>query len=270
MTDSYASIETEVGRGDSARTTPVAEDRRLGRLRVHVALPSTASTSGVLLYPTITGLTQSMRDFADAFARDGHAAVVWDPYDGEDGSGDIPEMVAKSARCEDNAVVSDLREIVDYMRDELRLGSLAAIGWCFGGRIGLLHAGSDDRIGMLSAYNPTIWSQTPVVIDGIARSRADFPGQTMDEFALASAIAGPVQVSQPEHDFTQQAEYDRLLQALRDRPWPTSYEYHPGADHGFSYTPGEANQRAHRFAWTATLSLLRTSFATEEGASSDS
>ena len=139
------------------------------------------------------------------------------------------------------------------------LAGTAAIGWCFGGRIGLLHAGSDQRVLALSAYNPTIWSPTPIEINGVSISRADFAGQTLDEFALAKAIRGPVQISRPEHDFTTDAEYMRLMNALCERSDPTLYEYYPDAHHGFSYTPGEANERAHRFAWNATLAMLSAS-----------
>lgn len=52
----------------------------------------------------------------------------------------------------------------------------------------------------------------------------------------------------------------RLHVALRTRQDPTIYEYYPAAGHGFSYTPGEANERAHRYAWATTLSLFAQTF----------
>ncbi len=240
---------------------PMSEELRLGSLRIQVAHAS-APTVGVLLYPTIMGLDDTMRGFARAVARTGMTAVVWDPYDGEDGNGDVREMLAKSKRCEDESMVRDLKRIVDHMQDDLSLSAVAGIGWCFGGRVALLHAGSDDRVGALSAYNPTLWSPTPVRIEGIPvpMSRADFPGQSMDEIALAGLVRGPVQIARPEHDFTQPAEYQSLMAALYERQYPTFYEYYPGAGHGFSYTPGPANEQAHDFSWAATLSLLSKSF----------
>ena len=250
----YATIDTS--------TVVRSEDLRLGSMRIHVARPESDSRTGVLLYPTIMGLDETMRACARAFAGSGMTAVVWDPYDGEDASGGIPQMLARSKQCEDRRVVRDLESIVDHMQSELGLASIAGIGWCFGARIGVLHAGSDERVGVLSAYNPTLWSPTPVSINGFPMSRQDFPGQTLDEFVLATSIRGPVQVSRPEHDFTQPKEYQRLVEALQTRQDPTFYEYYPGADHGFSYTPGEANARAHRFAWSATLSLFAMSLET--------
>ena len=261
-TDAKSGIPGAVARAHDRRGT--AEDRRLGRLRIHVVCPATASSAGVLLYPTITGLNDTMRRFAGDLAQEGMTAVVWDPYDGEDGTDVIPEMLARSLRCEDRQVVSDLTEIADHMESELGLDSIGAIGWCFGARIAILHAGSDERVSPVSAYNPTIWSPTPVDVDGRQISRADFPGQTMDELALAARIRGAVQVSRPEHDLAQPAEYERLMDALYSRKDPTFYEYYPHAQHGFSYTPGEVNARAHRFAWSNTLALFSASASTEE------
>lgn len=154
-----------------------SEDARIGALRIHVAHGTSGSRAGVLLYPTINGLDETMRARASSLASAGMTAVLWDPYDGEDGSGDV-------------------------------------------------------------------W---------------DFPGQTMDEFALAASIRGPVQVCRPGHDLNQPAEYRRLLDALHARHDPTFYEYYPEAEHMFSHKPGQANERAHRFAWAATLSVLSMS-----------
>ncbi|HWI71471.1 MAG TPA: dienelactone hydrolase family protein [Baekduia sp.] len=233
-----------------------SEDRRLGDLRIHIAHPAAKSDAGVLLYPTIMGLDDAMRSLARELANEGMTAVVWDPYDGVDGTGVMPDMLARSKQREDHGVVRDLKSIVDHMQDELGLVSIAGIGWCFGGRIGILHAGSDDRVGALASYNPTIWSVGGIDIGGANVSRSDFPGQTMDEFALAANIRGPVQVSRPEYDFTTSAEYQRLVDVLCTRRHPTFYEFYPEAGHGFSYSPGEANARAHRFAWGATLSMF--------------
>lgn len=247
-------VQSDVEHAPGAR----AEDRRLGSLRLHVASAASATTTGVLLYPTIFGLNQAMRGFARDLASAGMTAVVWDPYDGEDGTDVVPEMVARAKQREDETVIGDLRTVVDHMRDDLGLASIAGVGWCFGGRLAVLHAGVDDRIGPLSLYNPTFWSATPVDVNGRPMSRADWPGQTMDEFELAASVQGPVQVCRPEHDLTQPAEYERLMEVLRTRSAPTIYEYYPGSEHGFSYSPGDANERAHRCAWAITRALFTT------------
>lgn len=236
-------------------------DIRLGPLRVHVARKSHGSQTGVLLYPTIRGLDNAMRTTAQAVANAGMYAVVWDPYNGEDATGDVFDMLDRSKECDDQNMVRDLKSVVDYMKGELGLTSVAGIGWCFGGRVALIHGGSDDRICAVSGYHPTIWPEDPVQFAGRSLSRADFPGETLDEFALASSVNGPVQICHPERDFVPRAVYERLLEALRARPEPTIYEFHPGADHGFSFAPGKTNEEAHRFAWATTMSLITQRFS---------
>jgi len=232
-------------------------DVALGSARAQVTAPSQPSEAGVLLYPTIMGIDAAMRRFAEDLAAREMTVVTWDPYAGEPTSDVLMEMVVRSKACEDSRAVDALKLITDHMQTKLGLRQIAGIGWCFGGRIGLLHAGLDDRIAVLSAYNPTILSPTPVEIAGVGvTSKADLPGQTMDEFDLARRIVGPVQVTRPARDFTQPAEYQALIDALFKREAPTFYEYYPGVGHGFSYIPGEANERAQRYAWTGTLSLL--------------
>ena len=237
--------------------TSTTNDLRLGSARAWVAPPRGRSGGGVLLYPTIFGINPPMRRFAGELAERGLTAVVWDPYRGEPLGDAIGEIIEQSKTVTDDAAVDDLRRIVDHMRSELGLERIAGIGWCFGGRIGLLSAALDDRIALLCSYNPTMLPITPIEVPGVGpTSKADHPGQTMDEMDLARRISGPVQVTRPEQDFTQPAEYEALAAALFAREAPTFYEYYPGAEHGFSYTPGAANERAQRLAWTRTLSLL--------------
>jgi carboxymethylenebutenolidase len=237
-------------------------DVRLGPLRVHVARPAQQSGVGVLLYPTIRGLDETMRQAARMLAAAGMCAVVWDQYNGEDVTGDITDLLARSRQCEDSTVVHDLTTVVDFMHDDLALVSVAGLGYCFGGRIALIHAGNDDRIRAVGSYHPSIFLDAPIMFGGRPLSRADFPEQTMDEFALAAAINGPVQISQPEQDFTLQAAYDRLRAALLTRPEPTFFEYHPGAQHGFAFAPGEANDRAIRYARATTTAIFAERFRT--------
>jgi carboxymethylenebutenolidase len=117
----------------------------------------------------------------------------------------------------------------------------------------------------VGSYTPSMFVETPAPIPTIGTvTIADFPGQTLDQFELAKSIRGPVHVSRPEQDFTLPIAYETLFAALRERPDPTIYEFHPGADHGFSYMPGEVNVRAHRMAWGVSLSIFADAFAAAE------
>jgi dienelactone hydrolase len=63
------------------------------------------------------------------------------------------------------------------MQGELGLDAIAGIGWCFGGRVALVHGGSDDRLSAVAAYNPTVWSDATVETRGSRRgSRPVVPG----------------------------------------------------------------------------------------------
>lgn len=233
-----------------------AADARIDELSIHIARPPVPSATGVLLYPTIAGLDEHMRAQAAALAQEGLTAVVWDPYDGNPPAGGRIAALELSKNFQDEDIIASVTRVLDHMQDELGLTSFSAWGWCFGGRVALLHAGLDSRIGAVVAYNPTIWGDQVVEFGPMRFSGADFPGETIDVIAGASAITGPVQICHPEHDFTPQDVYDHLLAQLRSRSAPTTYEYYPGVGHGFGQGPSDADAQARVHAWPRTLQVL--------------
>lgn len=236
-----------------------ATETRLGRVRLHVAEPAQPSSGAVLLLPTIAAIDDYMKKTAAELAGLGHLAVVWDPYDGEQAPTEVMAQVIRSKRLDDETVIRDLVTVVDHLVEQRGITRLATIGWCLGGRFALLIAGRDRRIVAASAYNPTIYSRWPVPISGTPTSKADFPGQTLDEFALASGAVATVEVVRPGNDLTQAADYAELQTALYSRSYPTTFAYYPEAEHGFVYkrdTP--ANRAAADLAWPSTLGLLQT------------
>ena len=219
--------------------------------------PRTRSHTGVLLYPTIMGVNEPMRRVAGELAERQMTVVIFDPYRGDSPKGSVKDIVAKSNALRDDDGVADLTQITNHMKSALGLKRIGGIGWCYGGRIGVLHAALDNRVEVFCAYNPTMLAD-PIEIEGhgIVVSKADQTGQTMDEMVLARQIKGPDQLVHPQKDFTQPKEYHALRDALLGRGDPTFYEYYPGTDHGFSFFPGAANERAQKLAWPRTLSLL--------------
>ena len=229
----------------------------IGSAHALVISPRGRSHTGVLLYPTIMGVNEPMRRVAGELAERRMTVVIFDPYRGDPVKGSHLEIIEKSNSLRDDHAVDDLTQITNHMKTALGLEKIGGIGWCYGGRIGLLHAALDNRVEVLCCYNPTMLSD-PIEIEGhgIVVSKAAQVGQTMDEMVLARQIVGPVQLVHPAKDFTQPKEYDALSDALFSRGDPTFYEYYPGTDHGFSFFPGTANERAQKFAWPRTLSLL--------------
>lgn len=203
-----------------------------------------------------------MLGVATELAERGYASLVWDPYRGDPAPKATGDQLAQSKRIRDEDAMGELRTAVDYLTGPLKLRSVATIGWCLGGRFGLLHAGIDQRVAAAIAYNPTIYAQHPVPLYGIPTSKADFPGQSLDEFTLAAQIACPVQIFRPGHDLAQPAEYERLEQALAGRRAATQTAYFPDAKHGFSYhTDTAADRAAAKLAWPVTLAVLEATRA---------
>jgi carboxymethylenebutenolidase len=240
-----------------ARPAPAGSEVRVGQARLHVVRAASGG-AGVLVQPTIAGVNDHMRTVAADLAANGFTAVVWDPFRGEPVSGDRMNQIQQAKALRDDRIIADLAAATEYMAGALGLNALGAVGWCMGGRAALVHAGQDTRIGAVSAYNPTILTDKVVEMWGARFTRADAPGQTMDEFALAGAIGGPVQVVRPGEDIAQPDDYARLTERLYARPHPTLVEYYPLASHGFSYTPSSpANIAAGRQSWASTLAMFK-------------
>lgn len=237
-------------------------ERRLGAIRHLVAEPASPTGNAVLLLPTIAGVDGYVADTAAELAARGCLAVVWDPYGGDPVPGDMMAQLAMSKRLDDERVMADLHALGEHMLGTLGARRLATLGWCMGGRFALLHAGFEPKVAAVAAYFPTIYSRWPVRLSGAMVSKADFPGQTIDEFALASRIAGAVQINRPGADLTQAADYAELQAALYSRKAPTTFSYFPEAHHAFVYRPETAADSAAAVAaWPATLEFLRASFA---------
>lgn len=245
--------------GVAASAPPPPSHIVCGPLNGLLALPAADRDlrAGLLLQPTIAAIDPYMRRTAAELATAGYTVLVWDPYRGETAPSGTPAQLARSRAIRDDDAMRELRLAVDHLAGDLKLRSVATIGWCLGGRFALVQAGLDDRIAAVVAYNPTIYADRPVALYGIPTSKADFPGQTLDEFALATRIACPVQVFRPGHDLAQPAEYTRLEKALTARRVATQITYFPQAEHGFSYKPeNSVNRAAAKLAWPVTLAIL--------------
>jgi carboxymethylenebutenolidase len=245
-----------------AKAGPPPVEQQLGALRFLTATPASPSGNAVLLLPTIAGVDAYMNATAAELAGLGYLAVVWDPYGGDAVPEDMMAQLAMSKRLHDGKAIADLRALTEHMFATLGVRRLATLGWCMGGRFALLHAGLEPRVAAVATYFPTIYSRWPVSLSGAMVSKADFAGQTLDEFALASRIAGAVQINRPGSDLTQAADYAELQAALYSRKAPTTFSYFPEAQHAFVYRPETpADAKAAAMAWPATLGFLRASFA---------
>lgn len=252
-----------VGFPDVATASPRAtREVRSGSVRMLVTEPQQVSGSAVVLLPTIAGIDSYMAHVAELLARDGHVVATWDPYDGKAVPATTPGRLALSRGIRDDDAIHGIRTVIDHLTGPMKLKRIATIGWCLGGRYALLHGGLDQRVAAVVSYNPTIYSPTPVIVQGHLLSKADFPGQTLDEFGISQRIACPVQIARPGHDLAQPAEYDRLQKALYARSVSTRIDYFPAASHGFAYQPkSEADRTAAAIAWAGSRALFDTTLS---------
>jgi carboxymethylenebutenolidase len=228
-------------------------DLHVDNLHAVLCRPEGGATAGLLLLPMVYGIEHKVLEYASWLADAGFAAVVWDPYTGREVPTGTPEDLAPLSRSlRDEPVRAEHERWLAYMRQELQLAQLGAIGWCMGGRYALLLAAHSRQLAACVAYYPSIVDPLP-------------PNQPEDAVALAGEIRCPVQLVYPGRDHvTSPATFHALQAALQAREAPTVTQLYPTADHGFldpARHPGEQNVAAARCAWPQTIAFLQTHLA---------
>jgi len=222
------------------------EDIAREGLHGYLAQPEGGAQGGVLILPTIFAVNPFARGFADGLAHAGLAAAVWDPYSGLPLVTEYEESRKRSRTLTDAGVAAMLSKWIDFMLGGLRVKSLGTIGFCLGGRYGLLLAAQDQRIKACAVAYPTI--EMPML-----------PNQQQDALAVADAIRCPVHLMQPGHDHVTSADtYGTLKEALHRRSAPTTVQFHPDAEHGFMHRKEpEANRIATTLATPQVIAFLQ-------------
>jgi len=214
----------------------------------HLAAAKKAK-GGVLLLPTIFGINAFVKEFSAALAERGLTAFAWDPYSGEDLPKGRDDALARSGQLRDGPSLDAMSIGIDFLMGELRLDKVATIGFCLGGRYGLLLAARDTRIEACAAVYPSI--QAPRLAN-----------QDEDAVIRASEIPCPVQLMMPGHDTVTSPEtYLRLKTALERRPVPTSVNIYPAAHHGFLHAPSAENDAAAKLARPLVTAFLEAGLA---------
>jgi carboxymethylenebutenolidase len=193
------------------------------RLYGYVARPADGARSGVLILPTIYGVNEFARGYADILAHAGLAAAVWDINSGQPLVTDYQECIRRARTLTDRGVIGLLMVWTETMSSEMGLASIGVLGFCIGGRFALLQAADDKSIKACAIAYPSIESPR-------------LPNQELGALALASDIACPVHMLQPGNDHVTKPEtYETLKQALYKRNAPTVVQLHPEAEHGFMH-----------------------------------
>src|SRR3954467_15684530 len=93
------------------------------RLFGYVAEPDTAARGGVLILPTIFGVNEFARDYADTLANAGMTAAVWDINSGLPLTTDYQECIKRARTLTDESVSAMVTAWLDMMLGELGLTS---------------------------------------------------------------------------------------------------------------------------------------------------
>ena len=212
----------------------------------YVAEPATTASGGVLILPTIFGVNEFARHYADALANAGMTAAVWDINSGLPLTTEYQECIKRARTLTDESVSGMVTAWLDTMLGEFGLTSVAVLGFCIGGRFALLQAARDKRVKACAMAYPSI--ENPRLAN-----------QAEDALALARNINCPVHLVRPGNDHVTNPEtYEILTRALLTRSAPNIMQIHPAAEHGFMHrkTP-QANAEATALASPQVIAFLK-------------
>src|SRR5882757_11242801 len=85
----------------------------------YVAEPNTATHGGVLLLPTIFGVNEFARQYADTLAQAGMTAAVWDINSGLPLTADYQECIKRARTLTDAGVAGMVGRWLDKMMGDL-------------------------------------------------------------------------------------------------------------------------------------------------------
>ena len=212
----------------------------------YVAMPKAGARSGVLILPTIFGVNEFARGYADGLANAGLAAAVWDINSGMPLTTDYQECIGRARTLNDEGVLKITARWHDALKAQSGGGAIGVLGFCIGGRFALLQAAGNRGIAACAIAYPSI-------------ENPRLPNQAMDALALAADVACPVQMLRPGHDHVSSPEtYEVLTRALLSRSQPTVIQTYPEAEHGFMHRPSpESNIAATKLASPQVIAFLK-------------
>ena len=107
----------------------------------YLSLPQGEIKGGVILIHEWNGLSQRIRETADAFAAEGYAALAADLYKGRTGSHREENMqLVRETQANPELIIENLNAAVQALKQQSGVTRVATIGWCFGGGIALSYA----------------------------------------------------------------------------------------------------------------------------------
>jgi carboxymethylenebutenolidase len=229
----------------------MSKGRRLtGPHHGYLAQPAASTHAGVLILPTIFGVNEFARGFADTLADSGLVAAVWDLNSGLPLTTDYQECIKRARTLTDESASRMIGQWIDKLRADHAVSAVGVVGFCIGGRFALLQAARDRQIAACAAAYPSIESPR-------------LANQECDAVELASDIGCPVHMLRPGNDHVSSPEtYEALTAALLRRRAATTIQTYPEAEHGFMHRPTPAaNVAATKLAAPQLIAFLKACLA---------
>jgi carboxymethylenebutenolidase len=174
----------------------------------------TGPHAAVILIHEWDGLSDRVRQVADALAGEGYVALAADLYSGRTGSNREENMaLVREARAHPEAMIANLNAAVEFLRarDDVT-GKVGTMGWCFGGGVALSYALGGEQ------HDATAIFYGSLVTDPDSLAALDH--EIYGSFAEQDQGIPPSQV-------------EAFVAALRDAGVPNDVHVYDAVDHGF-------------------------------------
>jgi carboxymethylenebutenolidase len=251
----FSSINNEARMtGTEIAEQTVHLDRHGRKMPVYIAQPkgSTEAAPSIIVIHEIFGLNDHIKDVARRFAAQGLVAYAPDLFEGAEGlpadRNELDGMRAAWQRIPDSQFISDLQEIFNLASksEQVDAGKIGVIGYCMGGAMALMFAGSTPGVAWVVDYYGRIRygdlsdtkSQHP--IDYVRSMRCPFLGLFAGEDQLIPA-----------------SDVAELTERLKSTGQHFEVEVYKDARHAFFNDTREFyNEKAAKDAWKKTLQFI--------------
>ena len=212
---------------------------RAGGVQGYLARPEGKGPfPGLILIHEWWGLNDNIRSNAEAFARQGYAALAVDLYRGESAATPAEARVLAGGVSKDlEGAFANLQSAVSYMQGlpEVSAERLASVGWCFGG--GWSYQMAKNGLGVRASV---MYYGRFSAADDLSQMRALILGNFGEEDRSISVDSV--------------REFQATLETLKGAHEVYIY---PNAGHAFANEDsGSYNREAAELAWSRTLAVL--------------
>lgn len=220
-------------------------------LRARIIKPEGSCRAGVLILAHWQGPDERTDECGQWLADEGFATLSWDPFSAYSRDLPLPERRRLTQGViQDADARREQMHWIGYLQQELGVEQVGGLGFCMGGRMGLLLGVTDQRLKCFSAFYPTV--------------RMPVPPGVINVIDAAPEIHCPVQVHYPGRDeATNRETFVALRSGLESRPGsvPALCHYYPEAVHGFTspeHQGNPANAQATKIGWATTVAFLKS------------